>query len=147
MRVLIAGGPADFVNQRIKLNLSKAGLEVAAHWEYKRTPPRQIPVGISAVILLTDMCGHDLSNRARELARAESIPLCMTVRKWAVMQQQLIECGLFKPKLILPANPLDLKGKSYEEVMDHLCTAVEVLNQEHGITRIVYENGKLSVDC
>jgi hypothetical protein len=102
IRTLIVGGIESFIRDSVAAKLarlSKNGRSIKMplgsewHWEYKRTAPDRLPSGCELVLVCTDMCGHDLSNKARELARDARIPCVEITRKFGETLPRLERYG------------------------------------------------------
>ena len=81
MKVLIAGGADSLVWGNLRRKLQDHGLFIK--WHVEHDPLDDLPAGCEGVILVKDMIGHMLHDKAVALAKARGLPNARIIRKWS----------------------------------------------------------------
>lgn len=98
-RVLLVGGQAEFIERKVVPRLQSlvapdgAPVRVPRHvaWKTDRFPTDYVRV--DAIMVVTDMVSHTLSNAARDHARRLHLPYVPITRKWLESAVSLIRYG------------------------------------------------------
>ncbi len=89
----VAGGEKSFVENKIAGQLSRHGLRVAGHWDWKRRRSMPIPDEVEVVFVITDMCSHTINDRVVAAAQKRKLPVIYGQRKYAANQERLTAAG------------------------------------------------------
>jgi len=90
LKALVVGGEHSYIIGTLSTQLARHDIGVHEHWSWDLArAPAAIPKGIDLIYVLTDLVGHNLSNKAVDLSRATGIPFVNSVRKWAAATERL----------------------------------------------------------
>jgi hypothetical protein len=96
VNVAIFGGVSD-LHRDIERWLAPYGVTILVTYEAMRSAAVRsavLPPGTQAVLLLYEVCGHDMSDRATMLAKAAGIPLVLISRKKSFAWPKLVAAGI-----------------------------------------------------
>jgi len=110
-QTLVVGGESSFVSRKLAVRLAKHGLFVAHHWPWKKQNG-SFPENIEVLFVLTDMCGHPMSNAAIAEANKRDIPVIMGTRKHAVNIEKLNEAGFTEIPILSPQPHISPKREA-----------------------------------
>ena len=121
MKVLVCGGPSDWVKGAFQKKLAQVGFEMKAHWPMRKRPPAELPKGVSLVLILQDFIGHSL--RKSIISRVpKDIPYIeIPMRRWSESKLLLERKGL------LPEVKEPEKEKETEKVANTFQEMFEVV--------------------
>jgi hypothetical protein len=106
-KVLIVGGVEDIVQGNFGRKLQEAGVEVGWHQAHDTVRFHGIPEACEGLIIIISPCGHQLSNPAREEAKAKGLPWVPVTRKWSDAEPRLRAVGILPAATngqVLPNN-------------------------------------------
>jgi hypothetical protein len=113
-QTLVVGGEPSFVARKLAVRLAKHGLFVAHHWPWKKQNG-SFPESIEVLFVVTDMCGHPMSNAAVAEANKRGIPVIMGTRKHAVNIDKLNEAGFTEIPALSPQPHISPKREAARE--------------------------------
>lgn len=102
--VLVVGGEGDFVRRKLTPQLSRHGLTVDGHWEWKKKAGA-FPESSRVVFILTDMASHALNDAAVKEAWKRGLRVIFGGRKWALNKALLERAGFPFSTAALPSSP------------------------------------------
>lgn len=102
--VLVVGGEGDFVRRKLTPQLSRHGLTVDGHWEWRKKAGA-FPESSRVVFILTDMASHALNDAAVKEAWKRGLRVIFGGRKWALNKALLERAGFPFSTAALPSSP------------------------------------------
>jgi hypothetical protein len=89
VRALVVGGHGPFVEDRLRENLKKHGINIVHHWDYALRRAPDLPADIDVMYICTDCVSHPLSAAAVSAAKKRGLRILNGGRKWASTAQFL----------------------------------------------------------
>lgn len=93
VRALVVGGHGPFVEDRLRENLKKHGINIVHHWDYSLRRAPDLPADIDVMYICTDCVSHPLSAAAVSAAKKRGLRILNGGRKWAATAQFLRMSG------------------------------------------------------
>lgn len=113
MKVLVCGGPSDWVKGAFQKKLAHAGFEMKTHWPMRKKPPAELPKDINLVLILQDFIGHSLRKSIISRIPKEIPYIELPMRRWSESMLLLEKKGL------LPEVKRPKKKKEIEKVVNN----------------------------